>query len=83
VQPSSPEALEAFLIEQGLSQAQAGQLLKALTSDSQYAACLNTQRLSQKLASLQRVLPDAQPAQLVLTEPELLLASRWVEFRRL
>ncbi|WIA11544.1 hypothetical protein OEZ85_011653 [Tetradesmus obliquus] len=73
--PSSPEALQAFLIEQGLSQQQAGQLLKALTLDSKYAACLNTQRLSQKLASLGRVLPDAAAAQLVLSEPELLLAS--------
>jgi hypothetical protein len=34
--------------------------------------------LSQKLASLGRVLPDTQLAQLVLDEPELLLASRWV-----
>ncbi|WIA31633.1 hypothetical protein OEZ86_002515 [Tetradesmus obliquus] len=73
--PSSTDALQAFLIEQGLSQPQAGQLLKALTSDSKYAACLNTQRLNQKLASLGRVLPDAAAAQLVLSEPELLLTS--------
>jgi hypothetical protein len=57
---------------------QAGQLLKTLTADSQYAGCLNTQMLSQRLARLGRVLPDTQLAQLVLAEPELLLASRWV-----
>jgi hypothetical protein len=78
VQQSSPEALQAFLVEQGLSQPQASQLLKALTSDAKFAACLNTQRLAQKLASLERALPDVQPVQLLLTEPELLLASRWV-----
>jgi hypothetical protein len=78
LQPSPPEALQAFLVEQGLSQLQAEKLLQTLTSDSQYAGCLNTQMLSQKLASLGRVLPDTQLAQLVLDEPELLLASRWV-----
>jgi hypothetical protein len=76
VQPSPPAALQAFLTEQGLSQSQAEKFLKTLTSDSQYAACLNTQLLGQKLASLGRVLPDTELAQLVLAEPELLLASR-------
>lgn len=76
VQPSSSAALEAFWCEQGLNQAGAQQLMKEVQADPQLAAsCCNTQMLSEKLASLGRVLPGVDVLQLVVRVPQLLLVS--------
>eukprot|EP00775_Hariotina_reticulata_P006197 gene6197-6433_t len=69
-------ALAACFVEFGLSNAAAGTLLHAIKSDPQLSSShLSTELLSQKLSSLQRVLPDAEVAALVAAEPLLLLAS--------
>lgn len=75
-QQSSATAIQAFLVEQGLQKPQAAALLKVLHSDEQFSSCLSTEVLQQKLSSLQRVLPEADTAALVLDEPRLLLTSR-------
>lgn len=73
---STEAALEACFVEFGLSNAAAGTLLHAIKSDPQLSSSyLSTELVSQKLSSLQRVLPDAEVAALVAAEPLLLLAS--------
>jgi len=74
--PSTEAALEACFVEFGLSKKAASNLLHTIKKDPQMSRTyLSTETLSQKLASLQRVLPDAEVAALVAAEPLLLLAS--------
>ncbi|KAF8070915.1 TPS5 [Scenedesmus sp. PABB004] len=74
-EPDPPGALEAFLVEAGLSGATAARLVRELEADADFAPCLRLQTLAQRLAAVSRALPGADAAAMVAAEPRLLLTS--------